>query len=95
MTNLIHETTGQNIVSRRSTTTFTCRTYSKYFLPYIQLTLLLLNNKETEKIFTVDSSYMKVDTEVRLVKAVDRMNCGVYTEEKRMYFLTTIKLPTD
>jgi len=86
MRNLIYEAIGQNIVSRRSITTFTCRTYSKYCLPHIHLTLLLLNNKETEKIFTVDSSYMKVDKEVRLVKAVDRMNCIVHTEEKRLCF---------
>jgi hypothetical protein len=86
MTNLIYEAIGQNIISRRSITTFTCRTYSKYCLPYIQLRLLLRNNKETEKIFTVDSSYMKVDKEVRLVKAVDRMNCSVHTEEKRLCF---------
>jgi len=86
MTNLIYEAIGQNTVSRRNITTFAYYTYIKYCLPYIQVTLLLLNSKETARICTVDSSYMKVDKEVRLVKAVDRMNCSVYIEEKRMCF---------
>jgi hypothetical protein len=86
MINLIYEAVRQNIVSRRNITTFSCCTYRKYCLPYINVTLLLLNNKEAEKICTDDSSYMKVDKEVRLVKAVDRMNCSVDTEEKRMCF---------
>jgi hypothetical protein len=61
-------------------------TYRKYCLPYIKVTLQLLNNKETEKICTIDYSYMKVDKEVRLMKAVDRINCSVHTEEKRTCF---------
>lgn len=86
LTNLIYEAIRQNIVSRRSITTFTCSIYRKYCLPYIQVTLSALKNKETEKICTVDSSYMKVDVEIRLVKAVDRMKRSVYHEEKRMCF---------
>jgi hypothetical protein len=86
MTILIYEAIRQNIVSRRSITTFTCSIYRKHCSPYIQVTLFVLNIKETEKICTVDSSSMKVDMEVRLVKALDRMKRSVYTEEKRMCF---------
>jgi len=82
----IYEAVRQNIFSRRSITTFTCRTYRKYCLLYVQVTPLFLNNKEAENICTVDSTNLKVDKEVRLVKAVNRMNCSVYTEEKRMCF---------
>jgi hypothetical protein len=86
MTNLIYEAVRQNIVSRRSITKFTCSIYRKHCLPYIQVTLFVLNNKATEKICTVVSSSMKVDMKVRLVKAVDQMKRSVYTEEKRLCF---------
>jgi hypothetical protein len=86
MTNLIYEAIRQNIVSRRCITTFTCSIYRKHSLPYIQVTLLVLNNKEREKICTVDSSSVKVDMEVRFVKAEDQMKRSVCTEEERLCF---------